>query len=163
VIASNLGVNDLNHFDSTVASDNYIKVYKALLNTGLDVYVNGQKVNSNWKKSGNVIEVDFNFISVNPINEALLNAYDKNNTRTTAKIINFNQKMSAAFGSKYLDSYSKFNDWFAQTEKNGKPKFLYKECKDNNNNTYQCEDGCHYSEYMEKTYIYNFYKSKLLG
>jgi hypothetical protein len=163
VIASNLGVNDLNYVDVEKASSSYISAYTNLLNFTQSVFVNGKKVNSSWRKRDNVINVDFYFVSINPIDEKLLNACDKSNTRTTSKIVNYNKKMSDIYGKKYLDSYSKYNDWFAQTIKNGQARFLYKKCVDKNGNSYTCEDGLHYSEYMEKTYIYEFYKSKLLS
>lgn len=162
VIASNLGVNDLNYYSAEDASSTYISAYNKLLNSSQSVYVNDKIVNGSWKKTGNVIGVQFKFISVNPIDEKLLNAYVKDNKRTTSIINSYNNIMKQTYGSNYLDSSSKFNNWFSQTVNAGQPRFVYKTCIDSNNNKYTCEDGLHYSSYMDKNYIYGFYKSNLL-
>lgn len=162
-IASNLGVNDLNYYDLQTASNIYNSAYNNFLNSSQNVIVDDKTVSTNWRKTGNVIDVSFNFISVNPIDEKLLNAYTSANTRTLTKINNYNSIMKQTYGSRYLDAYSNFNNWFNQAVKAGQFRYSYRTCVDSNNNKYSCEDGLHYSPYVNKNCIYPFYKNKLLG
>jgi len=164
IIASNLGVNDLNSDSTTPESyaNTYITIYNNLLNSSQKVVVDSVEKNCYWKKSGNVISIDFNFISINPIDEKLLNIFSTSNKRTNNKINKFNIVMKQKYGNKYLDSSSKFNSWFSAADSAKEDRYIYKDCIDSKGNVYKCQDGLHYSEYLNKNYIYKFYKSNLL-
>lgn len=155
-IASNLGVNDINYLDVNESATFYKNMYYDLLNGRRSVVVNNSNVNTTWTKRKNVISVDFNFVSVNPIDENLLNNFDPSNLRTNALINQFNSIMSDSYGNKYINMNSQFGSWFNSTVKAGQKKFIVGNC-----NGINCEDGLHYSSYMNKTFIYPFYKNKL--
>lgn len=151
-IASNLGVNDLNGVTSQVATKNYISAYDNLLKSSQNVTVDDKTKSCSWKKTGNIIKLNFYFISVNPIDEKQINECFENNKRTNAEINNFNTIMKNKYGSKYIDANSNFDNWFNEATKKGEFRYRSANC-----------DGLHYSQYINKNYIYPFYKNKLLG
>ena len=83
-IVFNLGVNDLSSIDS------YLNFYNTYLNSSDD-------------------GVYYFFLSVNPVDETKAKSYGY--TVKNANIIPFNNKLKAAVGDKYIDSYSQIKDY----------------------------------------------------
>lgn len=162
-LATNLGVNDINSYTAENASSAYISAYNNLRNSNQSVVVDSTTKNANWRKRGNIIGVNLYFISVNPIDENLLKAYKPSSKRKNSTINSYNQIMKKHFGGMYIDSASKFNSWFLAADKAGQPRYSVRQCTDSNNKKYSCQDGLHYSPYLNQKYIYNFYKSSFLG
>ena len=128
VILSNLGVNDLNqNIDVTTAANIYISKYNNL-------------INNNWK-SKNYLNISFAFISVNPIDEKLIQCITTNN-RTNAKINQFNGIMKSKY--KYFDSNS-----IIKNQNFGTTYDISNSCPNG--------DGLHYNETTDKK-IYTLYK-----
>lgn len=163
IIATNLGVNDLHSFTPEKAFGVYTSAYENLLKSSQPVIVKSQTKSASWKISKNVIKINLYFISVNPIDEKLLNTYVPTNKRTLSSIISYNSLMKNYFGNKYIDSYSQFNNWFNTALKNGQNKYVIGDCYNSNNQVYKCEDGLHYSKYINTKLLYPFYKEKLFA
>lgn len=91
-VVLNLGVNDLNHTDNTrLIAKNYYNIYKKL-----------------FKKYPNV---NFYLLSVNPVDDKIINKKIPNNIRSNAKVENLNSLMIEYMNEdhfsnvKYCDSY----------------------------------------------------------
>ncbi len=91
-VVVNLGVNDLNHTDNTrIIAKNYYNIYKEL-----------------FKKYS---DVNFYLLSVNPVNDKIINKKIPNNIRSNAKVENLNSLMIEYMNEdhlsnvKYCDSY----------------------------------------------------------
>lgn len=85
IVVFALGVNGLD-------IDNYINIYNSIIEKHPDV--------------------SFYFMSVNPVDDALVSS---NYGVTTAGVVDFNRNLQSAFSDKYLDTYSSLSD-FATTD-----------------------------------------------
>ena len=94
-ILSNLGVNDLNKYDLSTAANNYTKTYDQLIETS-------------WKSTKH-LNITFGIISVNPIDETLIQC-KTNNIRTNKKINDFNSIMKSKYKINYFDSNTLLNN-----------------------------------------------------